>query len=275
MWTRDEYASRQGYHRLKLPLPLVCRRFGKPLLGTCWLAGKIATSNSAQGTMCSARATVEERYRRHYGSDEDTFRQSVLVPLMNGVFQSEDPGKAFLAVIRANKVQMNAQGNRALNGFIHLGPQSPWQIRSGIRTGCRILVLAGLFLAFTGRKTKWRNQTAIFSEDCHQCFWLYRSSHRCPRSRYFPTAMWRKMIGAPAGLSQYPHAESGRGSDGSSPLNTGGFSYEALAEPKPATEGTGSTGRVGATEGGYPAPQELGPLRRVGTSDGEPSRCGI
>ena len=175
-------------------------------------------------------------------TDDNSFRQSVLVPLMNGVFQSEDP--AFFA-IRANmevdiSADVNAQGTRRTVA-IHLGPQSPvdkFVLGYGL-VASHPGAFGGLFSRVYGQEDEVEksDQPSFFRTSSSRCFWLYRSSHRCSSIQIFPTAMY-KMIGAPAGLLNTHTPSQDRGSDAVGSEHRRILSYEA---PKPgalpATDG--------------------------------------
>jgi hypothetical protein len=225
---------------------------GKPLLGT-YGPGWKNSHLKIQGTMYQGGQPLKSgTVVITVATDDNSFRQSVLVPLTNGVFQSEDP--AFFA-IRANmevdiNADVNAQGTKR-SVAIHLGPQSPVdKFVLGYGLVASIVVLSVVFfLAFTGRRTKWRNQTAIiFSYIIIAVFLAVPILAPVLMIQIFPTAMY-KMIGAPAGLLN-THTPSQDAGQTQWALNIGGFSYEA---PKPAalpaTDGnaTGSIGASGAT----------------------------
>jgi hypothetical protein len=189
----------------------------------------------------------------------NSFRQSVLATLTNGVFQTEDP--AFFSIrpgVEADiRADVNVQGTRQ-STEIHLNGQSPID-KSVLGYGLAgVVVLLGVvfFLAFTGRKTKWRNQTAIiFSYVIIALFLAVPILAPVLLIQIFPTAMY-KMIGAPAGLLN-THTPSQDAGQTQWALNIGGYSYEmgapavtVPAAPAPAViapNGGATSASTGAT----------------------------
>jgi hypothetical protein len=225
---------------------------GKPLLGA-YARGWQNSHLKIQGTLYQGGQPLKSgNVLITAATADNSFRQSVLAPLMNGAFQTEDP--AFFA-IRPNEeadisADVNAQGTRRTVA-IHLGPQSPvdkFVLGYGLVGGILVLTVV-FFLAFTGRKTKWRNQTAIiFSYVIIAVFLAVPILAPVLLIQIFPTAMY-KMIGAPAGLLN-THTPSQDAGQTQWALNIGGFSHEAPkppAIPTPDGKAGGSTGASGAT----------------------------
>ena len=216
---------------------------GKPLLGLREPGHLKIQGTIYQGGQPLKSGTV----RITVATADNSFRQSVLAPLTNGAFQTEDP--AFYT-IRPNAeaditADVNAQGT-SHSSTIHLNGQSPVN-KSVLGYGLASFVLVlwvVFFLAFTGRRTKWRNQTAIiFSYIIIALFLAVPILAPVVLIQIYPAGLY-KMIGAPAGLlnTRTPSQDVGQTQWA---LNIGGYSYEA---PKTAPAViAGSTGASGAT----------------------------
>jgi hypothetical protein len=199
---------------------------------------------------------------------DDFFRQSVSSTFQNGHFAIDDP--AFRSIRPGDKVEVDAEVSVAgLNqtASIHLNSKPPVDktaIEYGLGTATLLLAVV-FFLAFTGRKTAWRNQTAIiFSYLVIAIFLAVPILAPTMLIRTFPSAVYA-MIGAPAGLIN-THTPNQPNNETQWALNIGGFSYRKTTEtPKKAKAGDTTSPDKSA------AAQEA---PKAGTGSGNPKEAG-
>jgi len=218
-------------------------------------------------------------------TSNDLFRQSVSVPLIDGKFETEDPT---FFVIRPGevveiRVEVTAKGI-AQTSVIHLNTESPVD-KTALEYGLvAVLVLLGIvfLLAFTGKKSAWRNQTAIiFSYVIIALFLAVPIIGPVLLIRTFPKVI-DAMIGEPAGLVN-THTPNQQEGETQWALNIGGYSYKkpetltaANGEEKPSekpiapaitTTKPGSTGAPNSSMAGGNANRPGAPTA-LGTQNG-------
>ncbi len=189
--------------------------------GDVYQAGKPISGN--------ARVTVTSTSR------DDLFQESISIPFQNGHFETDDP--AFRAIrpgVPAEiKAEITGQGSNEI-ATINLNSKPPvdksaleWALGAGF-----VVLSVVFFVAFTGKKTAWKNQTAIiFSYVIIGIFLAVPLLAPVMLVHTFPDAV-DAMIGAPAGLinTQTPNQQDG---ESQWALNIGGFSYRAKAPASP------------------------------------------
>lgn len=160
-------------------------------------------------------------------TSNEAFRQSVSVPLKDGRFEAEDP--AFHSVHPGDPVAITADVSApglTQTTAVHLNSQAavsrtPIIVISG---AIALLMLVIFCYAFTGRKTPWKNRTAIiFSYLVILLFLGLPIIAPMVLLQYFPDAVGN-MIGAPAGLIKTNTASLPK-NETQWALNIGGYSF--------------------------------------------------
>jgi len=165
------------------------------------------------------------------------FRQSVYIPFQNGHFETEDP--AFRSVRPGEPIGIKAEVTTlGLNetATIYLNHKPP--VEAPISTTvlgwglfCVVLFLVVVFfVAFTGKKTAFKNRTAIiFSYLITAIFLAVPIVAPTILLQMFPGAV-TAMIGKPAGLVNTHTPDEPKG-ETQWALNIGGYSVAAAAKP--------------------------------------------
>jgi hypothetical protein len=179
------------------------------------------------------------------------FRQSVFIPFQNGHFETDDP--AFRSVHPRDPIDIKAEVTAAgLNTTATLylnhkppveSPVSTTILGWGLLATVMFLVVV-FFVAFTGKKTPFKNRVAImFSYLIIAIFLAVPLVAPTLLLRTFPTA-YSAMIGAPAGLVNTHTPDQPEGGTQWA-LNIGGYSViaatpaQASANKKVALDSTG------------------------------------
>ena len=181
-----------------------------------------------QGTVYQNEKAVDGTVFLTVTKGDGLFRQSVSVPVKNGRFESDDPAfrvvrPGWVLEIRADVTAQKATQRE----IIRLNSEAPVDktllIYSLIAA---MLVLSIVFcLAFTGKKTAWKNQTAIiFSYVVIALFLAVPLLAPVLLTHTFPNAI-NAMIGAPAGLVN-THTANQEKCETQWALNIGGYSYK-------------------------------------------------
>lgn len=176
-------------------------------------------------------------------TEDDLFQQSISVPLQNGHFESDDPAFASLRPGTAIVItaEIAAPGADAVSS-IHLNSQPPAD-KSAFEYGVGfavILMAVVFFVAFTGNKTPWKNQTAIiFSYLVIAIFLAVPILAPVILVQTFPSAV-EDMIGAPAGLINV-HTPNQPDGERQWALNIGGYSFKTWPRNYNAAKTTDDT----------------------------------
>lgn len=192
--------------------------------GDVYQAGKPISGN--------ARVTVTST------SKDNLFQESISIPFQNGHFETDDP--AFRAIRPGVPAEITAeitgQGANEI-ATINLNSKPPvdksaleWALGAGF-----VVLSVVFFVAFTGKKTAWKNQTAIiFSYVIIGIFLAVPLLAPVMLVHTFPDAV-DAMIGAPAGLinTQTPNQQDG---ESQWALNIGGYSYRAKVPASQKTQ---------------------------------------
>ena len=184
---------------------------------------------------------------------EPAFEQSVLTDLKNGGFEIEDP--SFRSLRPADQIHITAEVSSSQfratatdELYLNTGPQS-LSLGGEIALWGTIVAVIGVFLfAFTGKKTPWKNRTAIILSYC-----IIGISLTVPLLapvlllRAFPRLRC-SMNDAPAGIVVTAIGE-GLDSHTQWALNIGGYSTKKLADLSAASghSSNASIGKAGAT----------------------------
>ncbi|MGB7556829.1 MAG: hypothetical protein WBM04_20865 [Candidatus Korobacteraceae bacterium] len=190
--------------------------------GDVYQAGKPINGN--------ARVTITST------SKDNLFQESISIPFQNGHFETDDP--AFRAIRPGVPAEIKAEITGPGSGeiaTINLNSKPPvdksaleWALGAGF-----VVLSVVFFVAFTGKKTAWKNQTAIiFSYVIIGIFLAVPLLAPVMLVHTFPDAV-DAMIGAPAGLinTQTPNQQDG---ESQWALNIGGYSYRAKAPASPS-----------------------------------------
>ena len=168
-------------------------------------------------------------------SKDNLFQESISIPFQNGHFETDDP--AFRAIRPGVPAEIKAEITGAGSNEVatmNLNSKPPVD-KSALEwaLGAVFVVLSVVFfVAFTGKKTTWKNRTAIiFSYVIIGIFLAVPLFAPVMLVHTFPDAI-DAMIGAPAGLiiSQTPNQQDG---ESQWALNIGGYSYRAKAPASP------------------------------------------
>ena len=186
-----------------------------------------------------------------------TFQQSISVPLIGGAFGSDDP--SFRPVRPNSAIEVRAEittKEGTERAVIHLNSEPSGDksaLEYSLIAACLVLAVV-FFLAFTGRKTTWKNQTAIiFSYVVIALFLAVPLLAPVLLINSFPNAI-QDMIGAPAGLVN-THTANQDKCETQWALNIGGYSYipenkctdKNLAKPTGPGTPTGATNATDAS----------------------------
>ena len=170
------------------------------------------------------------------------FQQSVYIPFQNGHFETEDPAFRSIKLGEpvAIKAELTAPGIEG-TAAIYLNHQRP--VESAISTtmiewvasAVGLLFVIVFFVAFTGKKTAFKNRVAIiFSYLVIAMFLAVPIVAPTILLQVFPGAA-AAMVGEPAGLvNTHTPDQPGQGTQWA--LNIGGYSYLASQTPGSASD---------------------------------------
>lgn len=186
------------------------------------------------------------------GTKDDQFRQSISLALQAGHFETEDP--AFRPIRPGSGVEIEAAitapGIREI-ATINLNSAPPVDksvLEYGLVTAVAIMAVV-FFVAFTGKKTPWKNRTAIiFSYLVIAIFLAVPILAPVLLLRMFPSAV-DAMIGMPAGLIN-THTANQPENETQWALNIGGYSFRVPAQPIANSTNQAASGPNVATEPG-------------------------